>query len=176
MFKIKTIITLAFICFSFFANAQFEKGKFTIGTGVTPNIKLGSGQPSLTLNINELEFGYFLKNRWEVGASGNLDVDNFYFKSTFLSSRTNYSLNAYSRYYFKDKKFTPYVEAFLGGGKEKGLFIEANDEITYDRYNLRAALGIGASYKIGKRFAVNGGLRYGFNTGLESSLRMKYSF
>lgn len=186
MFKVRVFITSVFVCFCLFANAQFEKGKYTLGLGQSMTIQQSSNYTGFVLHRTNIEGGYFFKNRWELGLSGDFAfTGNLNVRREYLTNR-NYSLSAYSRYYFSNKKFTPYAEAFVGGGALEGRFIEPTDEIDNYKPYLRVGLGIGASYKINKRLTVNAGLRYDINKHFEKfeinrdrlnlNVGMKYSF
>lgn len=144
------------------AQAQLEKGRYSINTGISSRITWDVGGDFLLLDNYTFGVGYLIKDGLEIGLKGD-------FNSLTLSDYSNesYSVGAYSRYYFskEKKRLTPYVEGFLGGGRKMA---KLEDQFNYDARFLKATLGIGADFWITKKFAVSTGIQYEQNFNFDS--------
>ena len=148
----KIFVAAFLLTLSLSADAQLEKGKYSINAGVSSRIIWGVGGDLLLLDNYTFGAGYFIKDRLEVGLKGD-----FHYLNGTNYSRKDYSLGAYSKYYFtKKKRFTPYVEGSLGGGRATSIL---ENHFILDRRFLKASLGIGADYWITKKFALTAGVQ-----------------
>lgn len=162
--NIKRIILAGFsLMFCLSLQAQLEQGNYSITLGMEINPEFENSGVSFSLGEKTFEIGYFIKDKWGVGVSGN-----FQYGRSLLFRRANYNFGAFTKYYISDsEKFTPYVGAFVGGGRI--LSLSENALLNIRRPYLKVAAGVGTDYWFTNKFAATGGVRYSINEFFENS-------
>jgi hypothetical protein len=149
----KTIVFLVLLWLPYLASAQNEKTNLLQKQNFTTSVELGlnysSGNLGLVFNP---QLGYYLNNRLEIGADGEFN---------FISP-DNFGVygGIYSKYYFLDKKFSPFIE--IGDG-----FLYQFQETSNTNNDFSTNVfygGLGLKYQISKRFS------------LETKYEQKYFF
>lgn len=119
-----------------FSNAQIQEGNWMVGGQIT-NIKFTNGfNMSLTPKL-----GYFIKDRWALGAQVGLDIAS---PEGTSDTQTTWSIAPFTRYYFSDAE----VDTLLNNG---AFFAEASAGFGGDNSGSGNStngldLGIGAGY------------------------------
>ncbi len=181
----KLIISMAFLCLAFMANAQTEKGNFYLGGGGS----LTYHTRTTTLKYNDSEMMEFVDNKYLVNPSIGYFVINGLavgIDVMYLTNTTDYSypgttednngsedkitsgetmIGVFAKYYYGDKKLKPFVNGKIG-------YVNLSEEISYvgdeyenyktDARGLGFAGSIGAIYFLNDHVGLELGAGYGF--------------
>jgi hypothetical protein len=176
MIKLKLITV--FIClttFSSFAQIEAEtpinKGSWLVGGNL--NFSMGESDFKFDeFNANPM-VGYFVGKKLVFGISQSFNYSRSNVTGKWLGS---YTLQPFARYYFNQKKFTPFVEAAYGPEWWKGEFTFGSESYRTKGTTLSLRGAVGANYFISKNVALESIINYNptssysdinFNVGLQ---------
>jgi hypothetical protein len=145
----KKIILLLVTAFAFsFANAQesgmtkatFSKGDMWLEGGIT----LTTGDSSDDYFALTPKFGYFLDEKWAVGADFNISSVSYLPNSNNLDKSNSYGIGVFARYYFLNLgNFKAFGEAGLGYNHTK---LEYMNGSTNMNNGIKANIDLGINY------------------------------
>lgn len=153
--------------FSNQANAQIQKDNWMVG-GQVADVRFTNGF-SLTLTP---QVGYFIKDNWAVGAEVGLSTGG---------GTTNWSLGAFSRYYFGKNE----INSLLNNGRFFGQgnvgFGGINSSAGNSTNGVNLGIGAGYAYFISKNISLDAILKFdavvgGGNTSGNGSLGLNVGF
>ena len=152
----KKIILLLVTVFAFsFANAQesgmtkatFSKGDMWLEGGIT----LTTGDSSNDYFALTPKFGYFLDEKWAVGADFNISSVSYLPNSNNLDKSNSYGIGVFARYYFLNLgNFKAFGEAGLGYNHSKTDYL-VGDSNTFN--GLKANIDLGINYFFAPKWA-----------------------
>lgn len=153
------------------AQAQTEKGRWTVGAQVGSLSYSSSGEPYKTRNFSlslSPSVGYFVAKNLAVGTS--LPVSYLTYGSTLQGSSARSKLNATSlglgpfiRYYIGSAKLRPFANAsytysyFWQNSTDASMGQESKSHFNYSSYTV----GVGAAYFINNTVSLDASLNYG---------------
>lgn len=155
------------------ANAQLQEGNWMVGAQVA-NIKFTNG---FNMNLTP-KLGYFIQDRWVVGALVDLDVSS---PEGTSKTQTDWSIAPFTRYYFSSNE----VNNLLNNGAffaEGSAGFGGNNSNAGDSTNgVDLGIGAGYSYFITPTVGLEGLLKYqalvgGGNTNSQGNLYLGVGF
>ncbi len=169
----KLILAAVVAMFSTNAAAQLQQGNWMVGAQVA-NIKFTNG---FNMNLTP-KLGYFVQDRWAVGAEVDLTVDS---PEGTSDTTTDWGIGAFTRYYFAPNEIDNllrngvfFAEGTAGvGGKNSSAGNSTN--------GLELGIGAGYSYFITNNVGLEGLLKYkgtvgGGNTTAQGNLYLGVGF
>lgn len=169
----KLFIAAAAALFSINATAQLQQGNWMVGAEVA-NVKFTNGfSMSLTPKL-----GYFVQDRWVVGAQVGLDVQS---PEGTSDTQTDWSIAPFTRYYFASNE----VDNLLNNGAffaEGSAGFGGNNSSAGNSTNgVELGIGAGYSYFITPTVGLEGLLKYkglvgGGNTNAQGNLYLGVGF
>jgi outer membrane protein W len=146
--------------------AQTQKGNFTIGAafGTPGNFTAASSPVDKSFQMSlQPSFGYFVANKFEVGAllNAGLRSSSSNYVSEVKSRRTNLGLGLYARYYFgKSATLKPYLIAGAGYDRYWNYYNTGGSVNRYAYGDAYAFGGAGLAWFIRPNIAFTSELRY----------------
>ncbi len=186
-------LLLSGTCFS--ANAQLKQGDWNFGTSTNApfNLQLkknNAGLRSYDFSFHP-QFGYMLKDRWEIGGGPVFGFNGSRFKdgsgnTIWQNNSQSVGASLFTRYYFKSSgKLIPYLVAGIQYTHEKGSTIDINStKYNYSQNLWQLKAGGGLNWFVAPRTALFTELTYtgdwgtgnGYLNGLNLQLGIRFYF
>lgn len=169
----KLLIAAAVAMFSVEATAQLQQGNWMVGAQVA-NLRFTNGfSMSLTPKL-----GYFIQNRWVVGAQVGLDIESPQGSS---STQTNWSIAPFTRYYFGDNQVDNLLNNGVFFAEGSAGFGGNNSSAGNSTNGVDLGIGAGYAYFITPTVGLEGLLKYqalvgGGNTSGQGNLYLGVGF
>ncbi len=169
----KLILAAVVAMFSTNAAAQLQQGNWMVGAQVA-NIKFTNG---FNMNLTP-KLGYFVQDRWAVGAQVGLDVAS---PEGSSDTQTTWSIAPFTRYYFASNEIDNLLRngAFFAEGSAG--FGGNNSSAGNSTNGVELGIGAGYSYFITRNVGLEGMLKYqglvgGGNTTAQGNLYLGVGF